>query len=159
MPQDPTDGRPPWAPTEAPLSLTLGSPSGPPGLARGPLGRLREVIQGSGEAREGRPCAEVRPVHSARTRVNRLTATGDTASAVRSSSRLQAAPPGCLMHVLTFFVGGDAGAAAGASANTTDRPRFGGSLGRIMFVVPGTLALVVSLAEAGGMDAKRISLA
>ena len=70
MPQDPTDGRPPWAPTEAPLSLTLGSPSGSPGLARGPLGRLREVSQGRREAREGPRTEACGRVHWRRTRVN-----------------------------------------------------------------------------------------
>ena len=50
--------------------LTLGSPIGSPGLARGPSGRLREVNQGPGEAREGPPCAEWRPVPLECTRVN-----------------------------------------------------------------------------------------
>ena len=70
MPQDPTDRRLPWAPTEDPLSLTLGSPSRSPGLARGPLGRLREARQGPAEAREGTTVARGRHVVYALTRVN-----------------------------------------------------------------------------------------
>ena len=50
--------------------MTLGSPSRSPGLARGPLGRLREVSQGPGEAREGRPTGACHPVDWAWTRVN-----------------------------------------------------------------------------------------
>ena len=66
-------------------SLTLGSPSRSPGLARGALERLREVNPGPGEAREGPPCAEVRPVPSAPTRVK---VGGATLTLVMASSHV-----------------------------------------------------------------------
>ena len=72
MLQDRPMAWPPSRGAEDPRVPDAGSPSGSPELGRGGFGTVREASQGTSEARQGPPCAEVRPVPWRRTRVNRV---------------------------------------------------------------------------------------